>query len=67
MVKKIITEQKLKTEKVPILLIYSKDGELHTQINENDNFDIFRIYGFLDIYLSDLKNKLLNNDLEEES
>jgi hypothetical protein len=54
MAKKRISEEK---EKIPLLAIYRHDGKLHLRINKREA-QIFEIYGFLEIYLNNLRVEL---------
>lgn len=51
----------MKTEKVPILLVYSQGDKLFLEHPENGFIPIYQLIGFLECYLMDLKISALNS------
>lgn len=58
-----ILGDKMTTEKVPILLIYLQNSQIHADRAEETS--LFELYGFLKLYIKRL-GKLLENQIEEK-
>lgn len=48
----------MQKEKVPLLVIYSSNGKIHAKMTNDAN--IYKLYGFLEIYLTNLRQDLLS-------
>jgi hypothetical protein len=66
MAEKVKVEQKgdVVLEKVPLLLVYMENGELKADINDVESLDVYKMYGFLDIYLRELRDREENEEME---
>lgn len=61
-------ETKIKTEAVPLLLVYKQDGEIRIKINKGDlggSVSEYELYGYLRLYLEALEKDLIG-DREED-
>ncbi len=57
-------KQKIKTEKIPMLLVYKEDGLLKTDTSNDVNN--YELYGFLKLFVERM-GKLLEKDIEERT
>ncbi len=55
-------EQKIKTEKVPILLVYKEDGQIKTDVS--DDVSDYELWGFLKLFV-DRMGEFLKDDIKE--
>lgn len=57
-------DQPLKTEAVPLLLIYLEDGQIKTKINELDiqEKDYVTLYGHLKLYVERIERRFVNEE-----
>lgn len=58
------TNNKHKTEKIPLLLIYKEDGLIKTDVS--DDVNDYELYGFLKLF-NERMGEFLKGDIEERT
>lgn len=53
-------------EKVPLLLIYSEDGQLNHEVNTRDIQDHQQLYGYMQLFVKHLERRMLEDLWEFE-
>ncbi len=56
-------KQNLDTEKVPLVIIYKKKGDLHIEFEPD--YDQWQVYGFLKIFLKNMELDLIQGTEDE--
>jgi len=51
----------MKTEKVPIFIIFKQDGQIKTETPDNYDCKDFELYGFLKCFITQMEEHLINS------
>ena len=53
-------KEKQQTEKVPLFMVYTQNGQIKTEVTEDQN-DNFQLYGFLKCFIKHMEEGLLSD------